>query len=53
MAITSGYTNGNAVFMAFVKSTKTGVIVLTNSKNGHNKLGYLILKMMNRQWKRK
>jgi CubicO group peptidase (beta-lactamase class C family) len=52
IAITSGYTNGNAVFMAFVKNTKTGVIVLTNSKNGHHKLGYLILKMMNRQWKR-
>jgi CubicO group peptidase (beta-lactamase class C family) len=53
IAITSGYTNGNAVFMAFVKNTKTGVVVLTNSKNGHNQLGYLILKMMNRQWKRK
>jgi CubicO group peptidase (beta-lactamase class C family) len=53
IVITSGYTNGNAVFMAFVKNTKTGVIVLTNSKNGHNQLGYLILKMMNRQWKRK
>jgi CubicO group peptidase (beta-lactamase class C family) len=53
IAITSGHTNGNAVFMAFVKNTKTGVIVLTNSKNGHNQLGYLILKMMNRQWKRK
>ena len=53
IAITSGYTNGNAVFMAFVKNTKTGVIVLTNSKNGHNRLGYLLLKIMNNQWKRK
>jgi CubicO group peptidase (beta-lactamase class C family) len=53
IAISSGYANGNAVFMAFVKNTKTGVVVLTNSKNGHNMLGYLILKMMNRQWKRK
>jgi hypothetical protein len=53
IVLTTGYTNGNSVFMAFVKNTKTGVIVLTNSKTGHHQLGYLILKMMNRQWKRR
>ncbi|MEO0040775.1 MAG: hypothetical protein RL329_223 [Bacteroidota bacterium] len=53
IVVTTGYSNGNAMFMAFVKNTKTGVIVLTNSKNGHSQLGYLILKMMNRQWKRR
>lgn len=47
----SGATAGHRVFIGFVKETKTGVIVLCNSKTGTNGLGYLILKMLNNHWK--
>lgn len=49
----SGSTSGHRMFMGFVKETKTGVVVLSNSENGTNGLGYLILKMLNNNWKKK
>lgn len=49
----SGTTSGHRAFIGFVKETETAVIVLSNSKMGMNGLGYLILKMINRHWKKK
>jgi CubicO group peptidase (beta-lactamase class C family) len=49
----SGKTSGYAAFMAFVKETKTGVVLLTNSTHPMDGLGMLILRMINNNWKRK
>ncbi len=48
-----GVTKGYRAFVAFVKATKTGVVVLSNSTNSHDNLGMLILKMLNNNWRRK
>lgn len=48
----SGTTNGHRVFMGFVKETETAVVILANSKTGTNGLGYLILQMLNNNWKK-
>ncbi len=48
----SGKTNGHNAFMAFVKETGTGVIVLSNSNIGTRDLGFLVLRMINYNWKR-
>ena len=49
----SGKTNGHNAFMAFIKETGTGVIVLSNSNIGTRDLGFLVLRMINFNWKRK
>ena len=49
----TGKTNGHNAFMAFVKETGTGVLILSNSSIGTRDLGFLILRMINFNWKRK
>ncbi|MDF1694516.1 MAG: serine hydrolase [Saprospiraceae bacterium] len=49
----SGKTNGHNAFIAFIKETGTGVIVLSNSNIGTRDLGFLVLRMINFNWKRK
>ncbi len=49
----TGKTNGHNAFMAFVKETGTGVIILSNSNIGTRDLGFLVLRMINFNWKRK
>lgn len=49
----SGSTNGHRAFIGFVKETKTGVIVLSNSEHREDGLGFLILRMLNHDWKKK
>lgn len=48
----TGKTNGHNAFMAMVKETGTGVIVLANSNIGTRDLGFLVLRMINYNWKR-
>ena len=48
----TGKTNGHNTFMAFVKETGTGVIILSNSNIGTRDLGFLVLRMINFNWKR-
>ncbi len=47
----SGSTAGHRLFIGFIKETKTGVVVLCNSKNGTNGLGYLLLKLLNNNFR--
>ncbi len=49
----SGKTSGHNCFIAFVPETLTGVVVLCNSSYGAQDLGFLILRMINHNWKRK
>ena len=49
----TGKTNGHSAFMAFVKETGTGVVILSNSNIGTRDLGFLVLRMINFNWKRK
>lgn len=48
----TGKTNGHNTFMAFIKETGTGVIILSNSNIGTRDLGFLVLRMINFNWKR-
>ena len=48
-----GSTSGHRVYAGFVPETKTGVVILTNSEYGIGGLGYLILRMINFNWKKK
>lgn len=47
-----GATSGHRAYMAFVKETQTGVIVLSNSEFALRGLGYIILNHLNNGWKR-
>ncbi len=49
----SGRTSGHSAFVAFIRETKTGVVILANSSIGTQDLGLLVLRMINRNWKRK
>ncbi|MEE9439922.1 MAG: serine hydrolase domain-containing protein [Saprospiraceae bacterium] len=49
----TGKTTGYNAFIAFIKETKTGVVILSNSSIGTKDLGFLILRMINFNWKRK
>jgi CubicO group peptidase (beta-lactamase class C family) len=49
----TGSTAGHRATIAFVKETKTGVVILSNSPFGHNGLEFSILRMLNDDWKRK
>lgn len=44
---------GHQAYIAFLPETKTGVVILANSRNSLEGLGYFMLKMMNNNWKRK
>ncbi|MEM1322859.1 MAG: serine hydrolase domain-containing protein [Bacteroidota bacterium] len=48
-----GNTSGYHSFMAFVKETRTGIVILSNSEHGLNSLGYLIMRMLNNNWKKR
>ena len=48
----TGSTAGHRATIAFVKETKTGVVILSNSPFGHNGLEFSILRMLNKDWKR-
>jgi len=48
----AGSTSGHQAFVGFVKETNTGVVILSNSENSTNSLGYLILRYLNHNWKK-
>lgn len=49
----SGRSNGNSAEICFIPETKTGVVVLTNTGRATQDLPFLILRMINDNWKRK
>lgn len=49
----TGRTAGHHAFVGIVNETKTGVVILSNSAYGTEDLGFLILRMINYNWKRK
>ena len=49
----AGSTGGHRAFVGFVRETKTGVVVLSNSENSTGGLGYLLLRLINFNWKKK
>jgi serine-type D-Ala-D-Ala carboxypeptidase/endopeptidase len=51
--IHTGRSKGHTAFIGLVPETKTGVVILTNSANGVDDLGLEILRMINKNWKRK
>jgi serine-type D-Ala-D-Ala carboxypeptidase/endopeptidase len=53
ICLQTGATNGQAAFIGFVPETKTGVIVLTNSRLVQANLGLMILRVLNENWERK
>jgi CubicO group peptidase (beta-lactamase class C family) len=48
----AGSTSGHQAFVGFVKETNTGVVILSNSENSTNSLGYLLLRYLNNNWKK-
>ena len=48
----SGSTAGHRAFIGFVKETQTGVVILSNSEHATSGLGYLILRLINFNWKK-
>ncbi len=48
----SGSSSGHRAFIGFVKETKTGVVLLSNSESGTGGLGYLLLRLINYNWKK-
>ncbi len=53
ICIQSGLSAGHSAFVAFNRSTKTGVVVLANGKTNMNRFGYLLLESLNNGWRRK
>ncbi len=49
----SGKTSGHHAYIGYIPETLTGVVVLSNSSYGSQDLGFLILRMLNFNWKRK
>ncbi len=49
----TGRTSGNNAFVAYIKETKTAVIILSNSVLGTEDLGLQVLRLVNYNWKRK
>ena len=49
----NGKAMGHHTFMAMYPSTKTAIVVLANSEYGTHDLGLLIMRMVNKNWKRK
>ena len=52
ICLQSGSTNGQSAFVAFVPETKTGVVVLANTRLVQAPLGMLVLKILNYNWRR-
>lgn len=48
----AGSTSGHQAFVGFVKETNTGVVILSNSEQGANSMGYLILRYLNNNWRK-
>jgi len=48
----SGSSSGHRAFIGFVKETQTGVVLLSNSESGTGGLGYLVLRLINYNWKK-
>lgn len=44
---------GHQVYVAFIPETQTGIVVLSNSRNSLEGLGFYLLKMVNNNWRRK
>lgn len=53
ICIASGATGGHSVAIAFMPQTKTGVVILCNSRAIQGVLAIAILKVLNNNWKRK
>ncbi len=53
IVVHTGATSGYRGYMAFVKETRTGVVVLSNSEYALRGLGYFILKDLNRNFRKK
>ena len=53
ICLASGTTAGHSAFVAFVPKTKTGIVILTNSRLVAGKLGLAVLRILNENWKRK
>jgi serine-type D-Ala-D-Ala carboxypeptidase/endopeptidase len=53
ICVATGSTGGHSAFVAFVPETRTGVVVLTNSRLVGGKLGMAVLRILNENWKRK
>jgi CubicO group peptidase (beta-lactamase class C family) len=53
ISVANGTTAGQSAFVAFVPKTRTGVVVLTNSRLVGGKLGMAVLRILNENWKRK
>ena len=49
----AGQSSGHHAIIALNRQTRTGVAILANSSAGTGDLGLLILKMLNKHWKRK
>ncbi len=49
----AGATSGQRAFMGFVKETQTAVVMLSNSEYRTDGLGYLILRLLNNNWKKR
>lgn len=52
LVLHSGATEGHTVFIGFIKETQSAVVILSNSKNGTNELGYLLLQSLNSSFKK-
>lgn len=52
ICLQSGSTNGQSAFVAFVPQTKTGVVILANTRLVQAAMGMIILKALNYNWHR-
>ena len=53
ICLSSGATNGHSAVMIFMPQTKTGVVILSNSRVIQGSLAMSILKILNNNWIRK
>ena len=53
ICMASGATNGHSAVVVFVPQTKTGVVILSNSRAIQGGLAMSILKVLNNNWKRR
>jgi serine-type D-Ala-D-Ala carboxypeptidase/endopeptidase len=52
VCLQSGSTNGQSAFIACMPQTKTAVVVLANTRMVQGKLGMMVLRMLNFNWRR-
>ncbi len=53
ICLSSGATSGHSAVIVFVPQTKTGVVILANSRAIKGELAMAILKILNNNWKRR